>query len=616
MIKLLYNDIESCVTNNGTSTRYFKIRRGVRQGDPIAAYLFTLVIELLAIDIRENERIIGLKINNTTIKLSMYADDMTGLILGINSIIELMNLISNFKKYSGLGVNNDKTELMPLWCTYDNMEELKKLGYKIVTELKITGVVFTYDENTFIRINFEGILQSIAKMFNIWKQRNLSLIGKIQIIKTFGISKLLFITTMKNTPIHIIKAANVIMYNFLWNGTEKVKRLTMISDITNGGLKMPHLESIIQTEKAMWIKRYSNDNYHPWKEFVEYSLKKSGGLDGFNRKLSNSFIVNSDMSEFNKEMFLAWNKTQKYPCTEKEIGNQLIWCNENIMTPNSKTIKYEKIAKLGINYVKDMIVQGRMLTTQEINNKDITFIEKMELKSTLECIPKIWKDVDFKNLTLEDFSQNKQEKISKLTSKNVYKHKIEKIIVPATSIKFFENLLNKSDLEMKQFYSIPFNATLYTKLRSFQYKINHNILFTNEKLHKIGIKDTPNCGFCKEHVETLPHLFVECNKVTAIWQNIIKDLLPPFGITHLTNENILLGIILKAKQNKVINHIIIEAKYYIYVCKLEGTLPLYTRLVNRLKITEYVEKNIAYRKGQTAIDMHTHKWHHLINHVC
>ena len=38
MIKLLYNDIESCVKNNGTSTPYFKVSRGVRQGDPIAAY--------------------------------------------------------------------------------------------------------------------------------------------------------------------------------------------------------------------------------------------------------------------------------------------------------------------------------------------------------------------------------------------------------------------------------------------------------------------------------------------------------------------------------------------------------------------------------------------------
>ncbi len=56
MIKLLYNDIESCVKNNGTSTTYFKVNRGVRQGDPIAAYLFTLAIELLAISIRHNKK--------------------------------------------------------------------------------------------------------------------------------------------------------------------------------------------------------------------------------------------------------------------------------------------------------------------------------------------------------------------------------------------------------------------------------------------------------------------------------------------------------------------------------------------------------------------------------
>ena len=68
MMKLLYNDIESCVSNNGTSTPYFKIKRGVRQGDPIAAYLFTLAIELLAIEISENENIKGIQINRNNIK--------------------------------------------------------------------------------------------------------------------------------------------------------------------------------------------------------------------------------------------------------------------------------------------------------------------------------------------------------------------------------------------------------------------------------------------------------------------------------------------------------------------------------------------------------------------
>ena len=120
MIKILYNDIESCVVNNGTSTPYFKIHRGVRQGDPIAAYLFTLAIELLAINIRKSENIEGIKINNSNIKLSMYADDMTGLLVGVKSITEMMKLINEFKKYSGLGVNADKTELMPIGCTGKN----------------------------------------------------------------------------------------------------------------------------------------------------------------------------------------------------------------------------------------------------------------------------------------------------------------------------------------------------------------------------------------------------------------------------------------------------------------------------------------------------------------
>ena len=66
-MKLLYNYIESCVSNSGASMSYFKIKCGVRQCNPIAAYLFTFAIEILAIEIHENENINGIlidKINN------------------------------------------------------------------------------------------------------------------------------------------------------------------------------------------------------------------------------------------------------------------------------------------------------------------------------------------------------------------------------------------------------------------------------------------------------------------------------------------------------------------------------------------------------------------------
>ena len=45
--------------NNGFTNGYFKIEKGVRQGDPLSAYLFILVIEILAIQIRSDSTIKG-----------------------------------------------------------------------------------------------------------------------------------------------------------------------------------------------------------------------------------------------------------------------------------------------------------------------------------------------------------------------------------------------------------------------------------------------------------------------------------------------------------------------------------------------------------------------------
>ena len=40
-VKILLNQNESCVMNCGTTTQYFNLDRGARQGDPIAAHLLS-----------------------------------------------------------------------------------------------------------------------------------------------------------------------------------------------------------------------------------------------------------------------------------------------------------------------------------------------------------------------------------------------------------------------------------------------------------------------------------------------------------------------------------------------------------------------------------------------
>ena len=47
LIKVLLNKQHSCVINMGFTTRYFKLEKGARQSDPILAYLFILVSEVL-----------------------------------------------------------------------------------------------------------------------------------------------------------------------------------------------------------------------------------------------------------------------------------------------------------------------------------------------------------------------------------------------------------------------------------------------------------------------------------------------------------------------------------------------------------------------------------------
>ena len=76
-VRTLLNNQQSCVMNNGTTTGYFNLNRGTRQGDPLSAYMFAPAIEVLFIMIRENVDIKGLSLLGTDVKLTACADDTT-----------------------------------------------------------------------------------------------------------------------------------------------------------------------------------------------------------------------------------------------------------------------------------------------------------------------------------------------------------------------------------------------------------------------------------------------------------------------------------------------------------------------------------------------------------
>ena len=112
----------------------------------------------------------GITIGNKEIKTSMYADDTTVFVSDTDSILHLLNPI----------------------CAL--------------------GVFFSYNTLKADKLNFDDKLRSMEKVLNIWKCRRLTLIGKINIVKTLALSKLIFNSSNLYLPLHVIDAANKMIF--------------------------------------------------------------------------------------------------------------------------------------------------------------------------------------------------------------------------------------------------------------------------------------------------------------------------------------------------------------------------------------------------------------------
>ena len=79
---LFYKNKFSSVIINGHISDWFYVQRGCRQGDLFSPYIFILCAEILAILIRNNVSIKGIKIGNEQFLITQYADDMSLLLDG------------------------------------------------------------------------------------------------------------------------------------------------------------------------------------------------------------------------------------------------------------------------------------------------------------------------------------------------------------------------------------------------------------------------------------------------------------------------------------------------------------------------------------------------------
>lgn len=84
------------MVNNSFSAELFDVQRGVSQGGPLPPYQFVLVLEVLALSIRENKSFQGILVDGSEIKLGLFAYELTVVLRNEESLNEFFDAIANF----------------------------------------------------------------------------------------------------------------------------------------------------------------------------------------------------------------------------------------------------------------------------------------------------------------------------------------------------------------------------------------------------------------------------------------------------------------------------------------------------------------------------------------
>ncbi len=609
-VKILYKDINSCVSNNGWASQFFPLTRGVRQGCPLSPYLFLIAAEILSIYIRQNKNIKGIKIGNDSYKISQYADDTVITIPFCGETLkEIEKTFEKFTQISGLKINYDKTEILRIGSIRNSDAKFitqKQLKWKN-NDIKVLGITITSCMNNITKVNIEPLIDKMKAIIQAWSWRKLTIFGRITVINSLLASQLIYRLSVLPSPTLVdLKAIDKILFDYLWgNKPHQIKKQTIIGQYDNGGIKMVDISLKDASLKIAWIKRLLQENNKSIGINLNSYLKMESNLL-FKCNLSTKDLVNcfaKEPPQFWKDVLVHWCNLNYE--NVNDITNpitQIIWLNSNIKI-NKKPILNKTLLRKNILILGDLVhPNNRFYSFEEFINKYQVHITFTEYYGILNAIPAKWKldlSIEHQNKVMHrSMIDNilKEDKVSRFAYNEMI---TRKALFPINGYtKWCEVLnLNLTKEDYLILIGTLYQATNSTKLRSFQYRLMNYSIITNCQRFKWKKRDDALCTFCQLEDENLYHLLLNCNVSKNIWNVVQENICERTGIRiQFSHQQILLGIT-DFEYNEMYNHIFTIVKQYLYATRCMNVKPNAIAIVKKIDNDIETEKIIAYKNN-------------------
>ena len=574
-ITLFYSKIESCILNNGRTSAYFPVSRGVRQGDPLSPYLFILAMEVLTSRLLHNKDIKGITVRKSEIKLIQYADDMTAVLQDENSLRSLLHEMKTFATISGLAINISKTKALILGSN-DNHRFKLPSGVKWTDEpIKVLGVYIGRNlADCYDKILVEKI-DAMRKVIYSWKHRKLTLTGKITVLKSLVLSKINYLLNLIPILDEFIRTIDEMIFEYLWNGkTHKIKKSLVVQSFEHGGHKMIDINTVRIVQKLKWIKLYLNNHDCQWLALMEQLIK----VNNLNLFLLCNFDRPQNWSEskFYKEILhVIHNLNDKnMNCKKENLMNQYVHYNKHIKIHNE--IIYDiQLLNVGIWKASDLFdTCNNLIPFKTLEERGLPKSKFMLWHGLVRAIKKARKVIQtMNNVSNENhsiiLSTNENIEILTFTTRDAYDKIVKlKYELPQSIKKYAITFPVLNEISLKNVYTISRVCTTDTYLKDLQFQILHRYLPTNFILYKMKKIPSMSCTFCRMHIETIPHLFYQCNIVRQIWLRVCTVLEKLFSIQIVLRcQDVIFGYGFEqsiSKEKVLINNIILNVKGFIW----------------------------------------------------
>ena len=205
-----------------------------------------------------------------------YADDTTIFIKrSAENLRNLVKIITDFSKISGLQANLDKTSVTPIGGEFSTDKEdqlCHDLGLKWVKKFTLLGITFDSKLED-LQANFEEKILKTQSLIAKWKRRKLTVSGRICITKCLLLSNFVYLLTiLDTTSTKICEKLQTLLDDFIRGDTRKhwASANYLHSDKAAGGLGFFDIGSFVKGLKLTWMKRYILGTKDAWTDILDH----------------------------------------------------------------------------------------------------------------------------------------------------------------------------------------------------------------------------------------------------------------------------------------------------------------------------------------------------------